>query len=95
MGSRARQKAGFHLREIQQGVNLVMPLSRPLPQIQHGCHELRIQDAENRLNWRVVYYIDAVAILVLGVFEKQTQQMPENEKELCRQTLQRYIAARQ
>lgn len=94
MGVGARQLAGFYLREVQQGVALTMPVSRPLPQIQHGCHELRIQDAANRLTWRIIYYIDDSAILVLGVFEKKTQKLPENEKEVCRQTLQRYFAAR-
>jgi len=94
MGSEARQKVGFHLREVQQGVTLTMPLSRPLPQIQNGCHELRIRDSERRVDWRVIYYIDEVAILVLGVFEKKTNQTPENEKDACRNVLQRYFHAR-
>jgi len=94
MGIAARQKVGFHLREVQQGVTLTMPLSRPLPQIQNGCHELRIRDSERRVDWRVIYYIDEVAILVLGVFEKKTNQTPENEKDACRNVLQRYFHAR-
>ena len=94
MGSRARQKAGFHLREIQQGIALSMPVSRPMPQIQHGCHELRIKDNEKRVDWRVIYYIDEIVVLVLGVFEKKSNQTPENEKDACRNTLRLYLDAR-
>lgn len=59
----ARITAGFLLRRLQQGENLEMPDSRPMPNIRNGCHELRIND--NNKTWRIVYYIDEDAIVIL------------------------------
>ncbi|MCC3456521.1 MAG: hypothetical protein JGK24_29725 [Microcoleus sp. PH2017_29_MFU_D_A] len=42
----ARIQAGFLLRKLQDGENLSMPLSRPMPSIGERCHELRISDSE-------------------------------------------------
>jgi phage-related protein len=48
----ARVEAGSLLRLVQEGELIGLPLSRPMPDIGVGCHELRIRD-ENRI-WRVV-----------------------------------------
>src|ERR1700678_371960 len=69
MSSSARVEVGFHLRRVQQGELLSMPLSRTMPTIGPNCHELRIGDGEKDIEWRIVYCIDSVAILVLEVFE--------------------------
>ena len=39
-----------------------------MPGIGRGCHELRISD-ENR-TWRIVYYVDSVAIVILDVIRQ-------------------------
>ncbi|MBC7527816.1 MAG: type II toxin-antitoxin system RelE/ParE family toxin, partial [Chthonomonadaceae bacterium] len=69
--SDARIETGFLLRRLQQGEMLSLPVSRPMPTIGVGCHELRVQDRD--VSWRLIYCIDADAIIVLEVFEKKTQ----------------------
>jgi hypothetical protein len=40
----ARLETGIRLRQLQQGVTLGMPHSRPMLSITRRCHELRIVD---------------------------------------------------
>ena len=84
----ARIEAGFLLRRLQIGEKLGLPWSRPMPSIGNRCHELRIND-EN-LNWRIIYRIDADAIVILDVFQKQTQRTPRNVIERCKKRIQLY-----
>ena len=70
----ARLQAGWLLRQLQQGDNLSMPHSRPLPVIGARCHELRVRDKDK--NWRLIYRIDDDRILIVEVFNKTTQQLP-------------------
>jgi len=70
----ARIQAGYLLRMLQSGANLTLPHSRPMPVVGARCHELRIQD-ENR-TWRVMYRVDADAILIADVFAKTSQTTP-------------------
>jgi Phage-related protein len=70
----ARIKAGVFLRRLQQGENLEMPHSRPMPGIGNNCHELRIPDSPN--NWRIIYRIDRDAILIVDIFPKTTTTTP-------------------
>ena len=84
----ARIEAGFLLRRLQIGEKLGLPWSRPMPSIGNRCHELRIND-EN-LNWRIIYRIDTDAIVILDVFQKQTQHTPQNVIERCKKRIQLY-----
>ena len=86
--SRARVEAGVLLRRIQRGDKIVLPHSRPMSVIGKGCHELRIQDAGR--TWRIVYYIDTAAIVILEVFAKTTQTTPDAVIALCRSRLSLY-----
>ncbi len=95
MSSQARVEVGFQLRRVQQGELLSMPLSRPMPTIGPNCHELRISDGERDSEWRIVYCIDSVAVLVLEVFEKKTRETPETVKRVCRERLSRYLQAKE
>ena len=95
MSSRARLEVGYHLRRVQDGESLVMPLSRPMPTIGDNCHELRIGDMEGDVEWRIIYHIDDEVILVLDVFKKKTRQTPENIKEVCRTRLKQYKQAKE
>jgi phage-related protein len=70
----ARSEAGYLLRQVQIGIKLSLPQSRPMSSIGTGCHELRIND-EN-LTWRIIYRIYSDAILILEVFEKKTNKTP-------------------
>jgi phage-related protein len=69
LSSKARLDVGFQLRRVQHGEMLSMPISRPMPTIGPNCHELRISDIERHTEWRVIYCIDHLAILILDVFE--------------------------
>lgn len=84
----ARLEAGFLLRKLQQGENLSLPVSRPMPSIGSQCHELRITDEDKA--WRIIYYIDVDAIVILDVFKKTTQKTPDAVIKNCKKRLQRY-----
>lgn len=84
----ARLKAGFYLRKLQQGEFLEMPISRPMPSIRKHCHELRISD--NDKTWRIVYYIDDNAIVILEVFTKKTRKTPTKVINNCKRRLGLY-----
>ena len=84
----ARLEAGFLLRQLQQGVKLHLPQSRPMPIIGHRCHELRIND-ENT-SWRIVYRTDDDAIVILAVFEKKSGTTPKQIIKLCKDRLRKY-----
>lgn len=83
-----RIEAGFPLRRLQGGERIEMPHSRPLPRIGSGCHELRLWDTGR--SWRIVYFIDADAIVILEVFAKQTTATPLNVIETCQKRLAAY-----
>lgn len=87
----ARLEAGVLLRRIQKREMIGMPHSRPMPSIGPRCHELRVVD-ESR-SWRIVYRIDADAILVVDVFSKRTQQTPKAVIDRCQARLTRYDKA--
>jgi len=61
-----RQEAGMLLRRLQQGEQLGMPQAERLPDVGKRCGALRVRDAEH--NWRIMYRIDADAILILEVY---------------------------
>ena len=84
----ARLEAGGLLRRLQRGDPLGMPHSRPMPTVGPRCHELRIRDA--RVTWRIIYRIDADAIVILEVFSKQTPRTPASVTETCRQRIRSY-----
>ena len=84
----ARLEAGWLLRRLQAGERLGMPHSRPMPSIGPRCHELRIVDAD--ATWRVIYRLDAAAIVIADVFKKTTAQTPTRVIADCRRRLRLY-----
>jgi phage-related protein len=84
----ARLEAGFLLRRLQQGEALSMPHSRPMPTLGRGCHELRIVD--KRATWRIMYHVDADAVVILEVFSKKTATTPKKVLDVCKGRLARY-----
>lgn len=89
-GKEARIEAGYLLRRLQRGDNLSMPHSRPMPTIGPSCHELRITDVGKI--WRIVYRIDADALVIVEVFSKRTNKTPQSVIEVCRRRLKDYDA---
>ena len=84
----ARVEAGVLLRRLQEGMTISLPHSRSMPGIGRACHEVRIPD-ENR-TWRIVYYVDAQAVVILEVFAKTTSQTPQTVIDVCKARLKRY-----
>lgn len=80
----------MNLRKLQCGMTLSMPISRPMPTIGARCAELRIVD-EN-VTWRIMYRVDADAVLVMEVFSKKTQATPKTIINVCKQRLRAYDA---
>lgn len=84
----ARIEAGFLLRRLQRGEHLGLPHSRPMPIIGARCHELRIND--EGCTWRIVYRLDADAVVILEVFEKKTLKTPKSVIDVCIRRLKVY-----
>jgi phage-related protein len=84
----ARLEAGFLLRRVQRGESVEFPASRPMPGIGPNCHELRIDDGG--VTWRVAYYIDGEAIVILDIFEKKSRKTPKHVLDTCKRRLRRY-----
>lgn len=83
-----RLETGFLLRRLQRGDLIGLPASRPMPSIGARCHELRVNDSAG--NWRLVYRIDADAIVILEVFSKKTRATPMTVIENCQKRLKEY-----
>ena len=87
----ARREAGALLRRLQLGDAVGMPHSRPMPSIGPRCHELRVRAADN--SWRILYRVDADAIVIAGVHQKRTAKTPKAAIDVCRARLGTYDAA--
>jgi phage-related protein len=84
----AKVEAGYLLRLLQKGEKLSLPHARPMQSIGTRCHELRIAD-EDKI-WRIVYRIEKDAILILEVFQKQTQKTPRDVIDNCKRRIKQY-----
>lgn len=89
--SAARIEAGVLLRRLQRGERLGLPHSRAMPSIGRGCHELRIPD--ETATWRVLYYVDSEAVVVLEVFSKKTEKTPNSTIATAKARLRDYREA--
>ena len=70
-----RVELGSALIKLQLGMKLGMPVSRPMPAVYPGVHELRFRDASGIQ--RVFYYAKlAEKILIFHAFVKKTQTTP-------------------
>jgi phage-related protein len=61
-----------------------MPESRPMPSVGPRCHELRIDETEQKKEWRVMYYAGRHAIAILDVFQKTTRATPHEVIAACK-----------
>ena len=74
------------LARLDAGLTLSLPLSRPMPAIGRGAHEIRLRDRSGV--YRVVYALDARgAVYVLHAFKKTTQATSARNLELARTRL--------
>lgn len=66
---------------LERGETLGPPISKPLPSLHRGLHELRLRDRTGIA--RIMYYVKkGDAIYMLHAFRKKTQKLPEREKKL-------------
>jgi phage-related protein len=74
-------------RELDKGVKLSMPLSRPMPSIGSGVHELRLKDKGNQ--YRVIYYFmnDNGHIYLIHAFNKKTQTTDKRNIDLAKRRI--------
>ena len=70
------------------GEVLSLPHSRPMPALGRRCHELRVVD--ERATWRIVYRVDADAIVIVEVFAKKSQATPRSALDACGRRLRAY-----
>lgn len=87
-GAAARIEVGYLLRRLQSGNLVGPPSSKPMPAIGARCHELRVNDGS--LAWRIVYRIDADAIVIGEVFLKKTRTTPRHIIDTCRKRFMEY-----
>ena len=59
-----------------------------MPIIGRRCHELRIVDAKQ--TWRIVYRVDADAVVIADIFSKKTVTTPPTVIEVSRTRLRHY-----
>ncbi len=74
------------LARLDAGLMLSLPLSRPIPAIGRGVHELRLRNRSGA--YRVVYTLGTRgAVYVLHAFKKTTQETSPRNLELARTRL--------
>ncbi len=75
---------------LADGESLGMPLSRPMPVIRHGVHELRVKDRSGQ--YRVFYYTKKNdTVLIFHFFKKKTQETPLQEIETAKRRLEELL----
>lgn len=75
---------------LAEGESVGMPLSRPMPSVENGAHELRIKDRSG--NYRVFYYTKhQSAILVFHMFKKKTEKTPDREINTAKSRLKEML----
>ena len=74
------------LARLDAGLVLTMPLSRPMPSIGRGAHELRLRDRSG--TYRIVYaLIQRGTVHVLHAFKKTTATTPARNLDLAMKRL--------
>jgi len=84
----ARIEAGYLLRQIQKGIKLSLPQSRPMPTIGPGCHELRTMDKKKREMLESKGYNVGDADQLLGLSREEAEYI-ELKVALCQALIDR------
>jgi phage-related protein len=81
-----REDLADSVARLQEGHMLSLPLSRPMPSIGSGVHELRFRDRSGI--YRVIYvFIGPGNIWLIHGFMKKTAQTPKKNIELAKRRL--------
>jgi phage-related protein len=84
----ARREAGFLLRQLQDGEPVKYPQAEPLPTVGPRCGALRVRDDKH--SWRIMYRLDANAVLVVDVYAKKTPKISDEVIARCKRRLKDY-----
>lgn len=76
------------IARLERGHLLTMPLSRPMPSIGPGVHELRFRDRSGI--YRVVYWLAGAGMIhLLHAFKKTTQKTSPQDIQTAKERLKR------
>jgi len=79
------------IARLERGHMLSVPLSRPMPSIGKGVHELRFRDRAGI--YRVVYFLAGQGnIWLLHGFVKKSQQTPTHNIEIAKRRLKEVLS---
>ena len=85
-----RRELGKAIFELQMGISLTPPLSKPMPSVAKGAAELRIKE-RSRI-YRAFYFTKIQdEILIFYAFQKKTQKTPQQEIELGQKRLKEML----
>src|SRR5262245_50577526 len=85
-----RCELGSALTKLQLGMTLGLPISRPMPTLAAGAHELRLRDEAGVA--RVFYVVElSQGILVFHAFTKKTEKTPTREIEVAKARLKEML----
>ena len=78
------------IARLELGHMLSMPLSRPMPSIGKGVHELRFRERSGI--YRVIYFLaGGGTIHLLHAFAKKTRQTPQQNIDIAKRRLREVI----
>jgi phage-related protein len=85
-----REDLADAIARLERGHTLSMPLSRPMPSIGPGVHELRLKDRSGI--YRVIYYLaGAGSIWFVHAFQKKTEKTSPHDIDVARERLKRVV----
>ncbi|MSP18371.1 MAG: type II toxin-antitoxin system RelE/ParE family toxin [Bdellovibrionales bacterium] len=85
-----RRKLAELFTLLTTGESLGLPVSRPMPVIANGAHELRLKDRGGQ--YRVFYFTKHKdAVLIFHFLKKKTQGTPHHEIEIAQSRLEEML----
>lgn len=85
-----RRELGYLIYQLQIGKQLAMPLSRSMPSLGKGCHELRVKDSDGI--YRVFYILKVEGkVIIFHAFQKKTQKTSQKDIDLGKKNLKELL----
>jgi phage-related protein len=85
-----RRELADAITRIEEGQVLSMPLSRPVPSIGKGVHELRFRDRAGI--YGVIYFLAGRGVIyLLHAFAKKTQKTSSQDIEVAKRRLREVL----
>ena len=74
--------------KLKTGLNLSMPLSRPMPDVGKGVHELQLKDRSGQ--YRVIYVLKiGDAIYLIHASKKTSAKTPKKNVEIVKKRIKK------